>query len=195
MLYIDKLKTEAAAAGFGKTSKQAIKWFSNKLKDVTKPINRKQLLDHDEFERRQRPFIGRMFMYFYDPKHKETLPYYDRFPLIFMVGKADGGFYGLNMHYLPPKLRALFFDKLLDYTTNKKYDSTTRLKLTYDLLNRSRSLKYFAPCFKHYLTEHVQSRIIEIPPTDWATVMFLPTEQFVKSKKLTVWADSKRKTY
>ena len=195
MLYIDKLKAEAASAGFAKTSKEAIKWFSNKLKGITKPINRKQLLDHDEFTKRQNPFIGRMFMYFYDPKHKETLPYYDRFPLIFMVGKAEGGFYGLNMHYLPPKLRALFFDKLLDYTTNKKYNSTTRLKLTYELLNRSRNLKYFAPCFKHYLTEHIQSRIIEVPPSDWATVMFLPSEQFVKANNITVWSDSKRKTY
>lgn len=35
---------------------------------------------------------GQMYMFYYDPKHKKTLPYYDRFPLIIMVGPAEGGF-------------------------------------------------------------------------------------------------------
>ena len=65
-------------------------------------------------------------MYFYDPKTKDTLPYYDRFPLTIMVGPAPKGFYGLNLHYLPLDIRARFLDSLLDTINNKRYDETTQ---------------------------------------------------------------------
>ena len=41
---------------------------------------------------------GSMMLFNYDPKLKGELPYYDTFPLIFVVGPAEGGFHGLNMH-------------------------------------------------------------------------------------------------
>ena len=47
-----------------------------------------------------RPSAGRMSMFFYDPKFKKELPYYDRFPLTILVEPAPGGFYGLNLNYL-----------------------------------------------------------------------------------------------
>ena len=50
--------------------------------------------------------IGRMYFFFYDPKTKADLPYYDTFPLIFKVAHTQGGFYGLNFHYLPEQLCA-----------------------------------------------------------------------------------------
>jgi hypothetical protein len=110
-----------------------------------------------------------------------------------MVDKAEGGFYGLNLHYLPPKWRAIFFDRLTDYTNNKKYNRTTRLKLSYDLLKGSSRLSLFGPCFKHYLTDHVKSRIIEVPADQWESILFLPTEQFVKAKASKIWNDSRKK--
>jgi len=132
-----------------------------------------------------------MFMYFYDPKHKKTLPFYDRFPLILMVDKAPGGFYGLNLHYLDPILRAAFFDRLLEFTNNKKYDKTTRLRLSYDMLKAASKLKEFEPCFKHYLTSNIKSQITEVPASEWEVAIFLPTEQFTKSSKAGVWKNSK----
>ena len=131
-------------------------------------------------------------MYFYDPKHKKTLPYYDRFPLIFMVEKAKGGFYGINLHYLPHSIRAIFFDKLTDFATNNRYNLTTRLRLSYNLLKSSASLKAFQPCFKHYLSEHVRSKIIEVPASEWEAVLFIPTENFKKKSVSTVWSDSRK---
>ena len=43
--------------------------------------------------------------YFYDPKTKQQMKYYDRFPLIMCVQMYNNGL-GLNFHYLPPMLRA-----------------------------------------------------------------------------------------
>ena len=189
--YIDRLQSQAFKAGITKNTKESLKWFQKQLRDI-KSVNRRDLIKDENFRTRARPLTGRMFMYFYDPKHKKTLPYYDRFPLIFMVEKAKGGFYGINLHYLPHKFRAIFFDRLTDYATNERYDISTRLRLSYKLLNSATKLKYFEPCFKHYLSKHVKSKIIEVPASDWETVLFMPTENFKKSNKTKVWSDSRK---
>ena len=191
--YMDKLQAQAFRAGIQAGTPEARKWFANKLKEVKK-VNRQELLrEYDKVNNLGRAAMyGRMFMYFYNPKGKKDLPYYDRFPLIFLVEKAKGGFYGLNMHYLPPNLRAIFFDRLTSYNNNKKYDETTRLRLKYQTMKSASKLKYFKPCFKHYLNEHVASRIVEVPSIEWSSVMFLPSELFVKKGKSTVWKESRK---
>ena len=189
--YIDRLQAQAFKSGVEKNTEKSLQWFKRELQNM-KTINRQELLKDDNLKPRSRALPGRMFMYFYDPKHKKTLPYYDRFPLIFMVEKAKGGFYGLNLHYLPHKQRAIFFDRITEYTTNKKYDITTRLRLKYSLLKKASKLSAYQPCFKHYLSEHVRSRMIEVPASEWETVLFLPSENFKKKNKNQVWNDSRK---
>tara|TARA_R110002050_G_scaffold132551_1_gene254653 strand:+ start:205 stop:792 length:588 start_codon:yes stop_codon:yes gene_type:complete len=189
--YIDRVEAQAFRAGVEKNSDKSLKWFKNQLTGM-KNINRRDLLKDEAFKARSRALPGRMFMYFYDPKNKKTLPYYDRFPLIFMVEKAEGGFYGLNLHYLPPKYRAILFDKLMQYTSNKKYDITTRLRLSYQVLKQASKLAFFKPCFKHYLTDHIRSKVIEVPADNWETVLFMPTENFKKKSQGAVWTDSRK---
>ena len=62
-----------------------------------------------------RPEYGVMNLFAYDPKHKATLPYYDRFPLIMPLQAAKGGFYGLNFHYLPMAQRVKYLRQLSKY--------------------------------------------------------------------------------
>jgi len=188
----DKLESEAFRKGLTKRSKEASKWFMQKMKNMQK-INMHQMIKDPRLVKKQRPRVGDMFMYAYDPKNRRTLPYYDRFPLTIMVGKAPGGFYGLNLHYLPLKQRAIFLDRLTSITNNKKFDQTTRMKLSYDLLKAATKFKYFAPCFKHYLTEHVDSKIMKVEASEWDIAIFLPTENFAKAKKTKVWKDSRSK--
>ena len=189
--YIDRVEAQAFRAGVEKNTNKSLQWFKTQLKGM-KNINRRALLKDEAFKVRSKTLPGRMFMYFYDPKNKKTLPYYDRFPLIFMVEKANGGFYGLNLHYLPPKQRAILFDKLMQYSSNKRYDITTRLRLNYQLLKQASKLAFFKPCFKHYLTDHVRSQLIEVPADNWETVLFMPTENFMKKSVGTVWTDSRK---
>jgi len=185
----EKYHDQLSASGIAARTNQSRAWFFDKLKGLSN-IDRKKLLKDQALNPMHRPLPGRMFMFFYDPKGKEELPYYDRFPLIIMVGKAKGGFYGLNLHYLPNKLRALFFDKLLSFTNNNKYDETTKFKLTYNMLSSAASLKYFAPCFKHYLFSHLRSVPVEVPSTDWEIAVCLPTWKFVGNDKTGVWKES-----
>ena len=155
-------------------------------------VNRRQLMNQDPVELRNRGILGNMYMYFYDPKTKDTLPYYDSFPLTIVVGPATGGFYGLNLHYLPPVLRARMLDGLMDITNNKNYDETTKFQIRYNMLQRTSKLKYFKPCFKHYLNEHVRSRFALVPAPEWEIATFLPTADFQKSSKATVYRDSRK---
>lgn len=141
---------------------------------------------------RNRPAVGKMYHFFYDPKGKQKLPYYDTFPLIFMVGPAQNGFYGINMHYLPLKLRAQLMDALYDLSSNKKFDESTRLRVSYDILKNASRYKNFKPTFKHYLSSNVRSRFLEINSTEWDIALFLPTERFQKMSKRSVQAQSRQ---
>ena len=71
---------------------------------------------------------GKLYMFLYDPKGKDTLPYYDTFPLVFPYAKTKEGFMGLNMHYLPYYYRVELMHRLMQYANNTKLDETTRLK-------------------------------------------------------------------
>ena len=187
--FFEKLQLQAFRAGVQPRSDESQKWFRNKLKNIGQ-INRQKLLRDSALERVSRPRMGDMYIFFYDPKHKETLPYYDTFPLIIMVEKAPGGFYGLNMHYLPPVLRAKLFDGLVK--SDERYDENTRFRARYRLLQSVRKLRYFKPCFKHYLTRHVEGRISKVEAPEWEIALFMPTQRFKKATATQVYADSRK---
>jgi hypothetical protein len=153
-------------------------------------INRMSLLDDAALHRTNAPIVGSMYMYVYDPKHKKTLPYYDKFPLIFMVDRAPGGFYGLNLHYLAPVLRAKLFDALMETANSKRFDEATRLNISYNILKSVNKYSAFRPTFKHYLTDHVKSKIMQVHAPEWEIALFLPTQQFEKQTDRYVWVRS-----
>ena len=186
-----KLELEAFRAGINPRTQESRDWFRRRVQRLTR-INRDALMREDEINKRASHSYGSMFMYFYDPKHKNKLPYYDRFPLTIPVEPADGGFRGINLHYLPPVLRAKFLDALLNVTNNKKYDESTKFRLTYELLNGTRNLRYFKPCFKHYLLSQVKSRFAEVPAPEWEIATFLPTAQWEKASAGRVYSDSRK---
>ena len=188
--FFTDLAAKAFRAGVTPRTDQSRQWFRNEVKNIK--VNRRSLLKDPSLEKRNKARIGSMYMYFYDPKHKATLPYYDVFPLTIMVEPVPGGFYGLNLHYLPLALRAKLFDQLVDLTNNKKYDESTRFKLRYDLLKSASKLRLFKPCFKHYLYSQIEGRVAMVEAPVWEMALFLPTEQFRKSTKSAVWKDSRQ---
>jgi hypothetical protein len=173
----------------GKTT-DSRNWFRQKAKELGK-TNETTVIRSDESKLTNRLALGRMYFFMYDPKHKSTLPYYDTFPLIFPVDRTSDGFYGLNLHYLPLKLRATLMDSLYDVTNNSRYDSTTKLKLSYSILKGAERFKLFKPTFKRYLNKHVRSRFLEVYANEWDMALWLQTEQFVGASKTKVWSDSK----
>ena len=172
-------------------SKEAREWFRQKA-EQTKLVNRQMLLRQNTQVGKNQIKVGSCYMYFYDPKYKQTLPYYDRFPLVFPFRSVDNGFIGLNMHYLPPQYRAVLMDALYDLSSNDKYNSTTKLRLSYNVLNDASKFRYFRPCIKRYLVSQVASVPVLIDPSEWDIALMLPVEMFEKASKEKVWAESRK---
>lgn len=188
----NKLGLQAFRAGITPRTEESRDWFRKKAMKL-RSINRNELIKEDPLRQHStspRRLIGSMQMFFYDPKTKETLPYYDRFPLVVVVGPAPKGFYGLNLHYLPPLLRAKMLDALMDVASSKKSEDA-KFNIRYKMLKNSQKLKFYKPCFKHYLNAHVQSRFAEVPAPEWEIATFLPTAQFEKANKQKIYADSR----
>jgi hypothetical protein len=185
-----KLELEAFRAGITPRTRESREWFRKRAQDLRR-INRRELMREEPLRTRNKQIIGSMQMFFYDPKTKDTLPYYDKFPLAIIVGPAEKGFYGLNLHYLPPTLRAKFLDALMEIS-DQNIDETSKFKARYRILTSSSKLRYFKPCFKHYLTTHVKSQFAEVPAPEWEIAAFLPTASWSKASANEVYKDSRK---
>ena len=190
--FLDKLKTAIKTSTAGAKARAAGNWFKEKVKQATASarmgaVTPTQLLKKQPID--DSAALGKMYFYKYDPKWAKKLPYWDMYPLVFPFEKAKGGFYGINLHYIPPRDRAFLMDQLNQFASNTKYDKTTRLNLTYNTLKRyGRAV----PCVKRYLGDHVVSSTVRIDADEWEIAIFLPVERFQKESKSTVWKDSRR---
>ena len=184
----DRYEKEAFRAGIAARTKASMDWFRSRVQNTK--VSRASLIS--DGPTRSGHQFGNMYNFQYDPKTKQTLPYYDRFPLCIPVQKAKGGFHGLNLHYLHPLIRAQFLDALYDVTNNQKFDRTTKIKMTYSMLSAATKMRFFKPCFKHYLSSNIKSPLLLIEPADWEIAIFLPTESFRKVSKESVWKESRK---
>lgn len=188
----DSIITQGVRSGqIPARTQEARNWFRETAEKISR-INERQLMRGDQSRLVSSPIVGSMYMYYYDPKWKEELAYYDRFPLVFPFRKVPGGFYGINLHYLPLQLRAKLMDGLYSYANNTRYDESTKIRLNYSLLQSISKLKFFEPCVKMYLDEHVRSKFMYVYPSEWDVALFLPTERFAKKTKTQVWNESKK---
>ena len=188
---LDKLKTAIKTSKAGAKARAAGDWFREKVKQAGASAKMKAVTPNQLLRRQpdDNILLGKMFFYKYDPKFAKKLPYWDMYPLVFPFERAPGGFYGLNLHYIPPRDRAVLMDNLNQYASNNKYDQTTRLELSYRLLKRyGRAV----PCVKRYLGDRIVSQTVRIDADEWEIAIFLPVERFQKASKGEVWADSRR---
>ena len=189
--FLDTLKSSIKTAKAGAKARAAGDWFREKVKQASASARMRAVTPAQLIKRQEEgsAVLGKMLFYKYDPKFAKKLPYWDMYPLVFPFEKAKGGFYGLNLHYIPPRERAVLMDELNSYVTNKKYDATTRLKLSYDLL---KGFGRAIPCVKRYLGTNVRSNTVRIDADEWEIAIFLPVERFQKEKARVVWNDSKK---
>lgn len=186
-ILLDTFKKDLVGRKLARTA-EARKWLYHKVQGLG--FNRSSLVNTGSSSK---IFIGKMFFFFYDPKTKEKLPYYDTFPLVIPIEIYNDGFLGLNLHYLEPGLRVMLLDKLMDYSNNKALTEHTRLSLSYELIASASRLEMAKPCIKRYLFSHVQSKFINIEPIEWDIAVFLPSENFVGASKTKVWSESRNK--
>ena len=195
----DTIVQRGAKAGVAPSIKKDSRtWFRKQAQTIT-TANPSRMIRSNQAKLTDKPMVGRMYLFQYDPKNKAKLPYYDRFPLIIPIASnrtngfaANGGsFLGLNLHYLPPVLRARLMDALYKTATTKEIDETTRLKISYNILAQASQYRFFKPCIKRYLISNVRSKFFYIEPTEWEMALFLPLDRFVGSNKQRIYRDSR----
>jgi hypothetical protein len=187
---IERIKEQLAASGYKPRTTAARDWLRSKIQDL-KPTRQSVLNDKERLK--SNTIIGRMYFYYYDPKLKDELPYYDRFPLVIPIERYHDGFLGLNLHYISPRQRIELLDALSDFANNSKYDETTKLRLSWaKLKNVGRAFKA-KPCVKRYLFKHVDSRFLEITADEWDIAALLPFQDFKGSTANKVYNDSRNK--
>ena len=186
---IQRIKEELDATGFEPRTSDARDWLKAKVSSLSP--NRAALMQ--DGNSKDKSMIGRMYFYFYDPKTKDMLPYYDRFPLVIPIERYSDGFLGLNLHYISPRQRFFLLDKLSVFLNNHKYDESTRFALSYDVLKNATNAFEGTPCIKKYLYKQVKSRFLEISADEWDIAALIPYEYFNGATKNRVWADSRKK--
>ena len=176
------VQTVVDAAGGRPKSTQ---WYKDKIKEFGKPGAMDLIRDG---KRSNKPFYGRMNMFFYDPKYKKTLPYYDTFPLVLPLEFYSDGFLGINFHYLPIPLRIKLLDELVDYSNNTNFDESTRLVVDYSKL---KSLNIIKPTLHRYLAGQTKSQFRRIDADEFTVAALLPVQRFKKASAAEVWKDSR----
>ena len=161
-------------------------WFKDKIAEFGKPGALDLIRDG---KRSRTPFYGRLNMFFYDPKFKATLPYYDRFPLVLPLERYSDGFLGINFHYLPIPLRIRLLDRLVDFSSNTKFDESTKLNVSYTGVKDIRLVK---PTLHRYLSGRVKTDFRRIDADEFTVATLLPVQRFSKASAAEVYRDSRK---
>ena len=165
---------------------KSTEWYREKIKEFGEPGAQDLIRDG---KRRSSPFFGRLNMFFYDPKFKKKLPYYDTFPLVLPLESYPDGFLGINFHYLPIPLRMLLLDEVGDFSNNPKFDKTTVLNVSYQNVKNINLVK---PTIKRYLAGFTKSQFRRVDADEFTVATLLPVQRFKKESENVVWADSRK---
>lgn len=186
---LTQLAQEKSSGELRTMSKDSLKWLMAKIADV-RGVRVAKSISNEKVRQVNKFILGGLYCFYYNPKGKMDLPYYDQFPMVLALERYNDGFLGLNFHYLPIKYRVVFLDKLMNFAMMGDAGEIMRMRVTYDILTASKRLKEFKPCIKRYLSSHIQSKILTIQPNEWDIAALLPLQQFKGATAPEVWQDS-----
>ena len=160
-----------AAAG---AEKRSYLWYRNtvrrlalKVDDNPERLIRDEIQDRmgaeeqeDDNQIRRYAVSGHMYIFEYKAKTAKKLPFYDQFPLVYVIKATRNEFWGLNLHYMSPKKRAWVVKRLMD----GRIDAPRN-------------------CFHKYITSHVDGFLLDLAAEEWATSILLPIETFVRNNR------------
>ena len=200
MSFLKRIRDRFRKDGGNKAAKDSSNWFSDKIKNMKNPraertkgasaSNYRQLTSRLRSGSANQLKPGAVVTYNYQAKLDGILPYWDRFPLVIVIDVYKDGWFGMNLHYLPPDTRALILDKLSKFWTDTRMDDQTRLRVTYRTLKNSTKYKEVQPCLKRYLAGQIRSKVFFIPAEEMEQIVFLPYESFKGASSNRVWEES-----
>jgi hypothetical protein len=171
-------------------TKKSLRWFFEHTKKHTSNVN----WSHAKAQGREgRPIPGRFFVYQYDPKFKDKLPYYDTLPLVLITSVTAKGWYGINFHYMPPQARMVIMEAMLKTLNNPTWSDDYKLRINWKkavaIASKVGKHAFLKHSIKQYLASHLKTPLIELYPENWEMCLFLPMSKFKKSTASRVWAN------
>jgi hypothetical protein len=164
----EKIKEKA------KGENKSLTWYKSTLKSLsagiqTEPsrMNEQEkfdsigaLVNQDQNVNRRRVFPGHLCFFEYKAE-TPSLPYYDKYPLVYIFKVSGGEFWGANLHYLRPSKnrRMVVIDKL----------SQGKIDIPKVIIHK-------------YLYKRCKSLFLDIAKQDWEFASALPVEDFVLMK-------------
>tara|TARA_B100001250_G_scaffold131783_1_gene112541 strand:+ start:1368 stop:2063 length:696 start_codon:yes stop_codon:yes gene_type:complete len=147
--------------------RNAVRKYAIRINDNPERLIRDEIQDRmgseeqeDDNQLRRYAVSGHMYIFEYKAKTAKKLPYYDEFPLVYVIKATRHEFWGLNLHYLTPKRRAWVVKRLME----GRIDAPRN-------------------CFHKYITSHVDGYLLDLAAAEWASAILLPIETFVRSNK------------
>ena len=156
--------------------RKSVDWYRKTVADLGNRITAAALMRSGKLN--GIPSRGRLNFFFYDPKYKQVLPLYDRFPLVLPLETIPGGFMGLNFHYIRPVQRVSLLNNLQRFATGGMKPST-RIDATYDGI---KGVSITRNMIKKYLYGHVRSSFLRVDFDEAALAVMLPVQQFKKGQ-------------
>jgi hypothetical protein len=95
--------------------------------------------------------------YEYKAKWRRDLPFYDKYPLAFVIETDDKSFFAVNLHYYSPKERLGVVASLMEDKIPK-----------------------FRKGAHKYLLSEVRSPYLILAQQEWETMCLLPVKEFVR---------------
>lgn len=177
-----------------KYTNESLRWLAKQSRTIK--IGSSEFLmsqDKDRFRNKTQIHIGGMYVFTYDAKHKNKLPYYDRLPCIFLFNIPDSKhMLGINLHYLNYTMRLKLMEELYKTQNNAKLNANKRLEISWQVLKTFSNFNLVKPCVKMYLFSQLKSKLIKVPYEEWPIVAMLPIQDFTKASSTQVWSDSRK---
>ena len=168
-------------------------WYQKTVRNVATGVNSpNEVFGSDLGEYVSRLEVGQMYAFRYDPLHKETLPYYDTFPLVIIAEPLPTGFSGINLHYISPLVRARLLGKLMD-ASDLELDIKSKLNAQWSFIRNFSRFPEVRGSIKKYLTRQVQSRMYKVNPVHWKSAIFLDTQQFVGAQESHIYRQTAKR--
>jgi len=175
--YLNEITTLAADRNL------SVRWYRDKVREIVpaKLTETNIISSIRKGDSSTKPIYGLMNLMYYDPKLKESLPYYDVFPLVIPIKKYNNGFLGINFHYLSVPLRLGLLEEFQPLSQEGRRKGW----------NRVSKFRYIKPCVKRYLATHVKSRFLKIEEEQMQLAAMMPVQRFRKESYRKVHAESR----
>lgn len=135
--------------------------------------------------------LGSLYMFSYEAI-TETLQYFDKFPLVIPVNEDSDHFWGINLHYAPPLIRAKIFDAIRDIVEDPHLLPVSKRQKIASFTATLMKQNFIKPLIKCYLKSQVRSRFIHVQFENWEHVLYLPLARFNNVTEKQVFKDYKR---